>query len=724
MNRKRQRLVYGILGATLLGLGSVGALSSGRLAHSQAKRSPGTTRTDISAINHVVFMVKENHTFDNYFGTFRGADGATRGPNSLGQVITLRRMPDQQPGDPNHTWFAFLGVLDGGKMDRFDLPPGAGPNGSTAYSQLIEQDIPNYFTYARNFVLADQMFSSLRSDSYPNHLYTIAAQSGGVITGPAKVKGGHGIPNWGCDSLPNQLVQAIDEEGDLLQEFPCFDFQTLGDSLDNAGVSWKFYAPQQGEPGYIWSSYDSINHVRNTPLWTEHVVPDNQFAADAQKGQLPAVSWLITGHESEHPINSICYGENWTVRQVNAVMQGPDWNSTAIFITWDDYGGFYDHVAPPGLDQFGLGPRVPLLIISPYPTKPGYISHTQYEFSSVLKFIEERWGLPPLTERDAQANDTLDSFDFSQAPLPPLILQQRTCPLISGPSIFSPTVVGSSSKADTLVLFNNRGTTLTISKVASSAGFSANSACGSSVAAMAQCNIKVTFTPTFSGNRKGTLTITDNDSTSPQVVSLVATGTVVRLSRTSVHFPTVVFGASSTQPVMLTNTGRVSLAISDIVTVGEFTQTNNCGGSVPAGSSCQILVTLSPTTSGPLYGNLGIYHSDPASPQSVVLVGFGTAVSFTPSRLNFPAQKVGTTSPRKTVTVGNAGSAALTIRSITAAGDFAQTSTCGTGIAPQGTCIVSVTFTPTAKGTRNGTVTFVDNDNTSPQTYQLSGIGE
>ena len=274
------------------------------------------------------------------------------------------------------------------------------------------------------------------------------------------------------------------------------------------------------------------------------------------------------------------------------------------------------------------------------------------------------------------------------------------------------------------MLFNNRRTTLTISKVAASAGFSANSACGSSVAAMAQCNIKVTFTPTFSGNRRGTLTITDSDSTSPQVVSLVATGTVVRLSPTSVNFTTVVFGTSATQKVTLTNRGSMPLAISKIVTVGEFTQTNNCGDSVLAGSSCQILVTLSPTTSGPLFGNLGIYHSDPASPQSVVLFGYGTAVSFTPSRLAFPAQKVGTTSQPQTVTVTNAGSAALTMGSITATGDFAQTSDCRSTVAPQGICIVSVTFTPTAKGTRNGTVTFVDNDNTSPQTYQLSGIGE
>ncbi len=294
-------------------------------------------------------------------------------------IVPLRHMPDQPPLDPDHDWTAYRTVLDGGKMDRFDLPEEAGPNGSLAYSQLTEQDIPNYFTYARNFVLADQMFSSLHGDSYPNHLYTIAAQSGGVIRGPAPQQ-----LNLGCDSVPGTHAPVMDGEGNISEEFPCFDFQTLGDSLNNAGVSWNYYAPPQGQPGYIFSAYDSINHVRNTSLWTEHVVPDTQFITDAQNGNLPAVSWLVTGPQSEHPVNSICYGENWTVSQLNAIMQGPDWNSTAIFITWDDYGGFYDHVAPPGLDQFGLGPRVPLLIISPY-ARPGYISHSQYEFSSVLK---------------------------------------------------------------------------------------------------------------------------------------------------------------------------------------------------------------------------------------------------------------------------------------------------------------------------------------------------
>ena len=156
-----------------------------------------------------------------------------------------------------------------------------------------------------------------------------------------------------------------------------------------------------------------------------NVVPTTDFLTDAANGTLPSVSWLVGDNEEmEHPTKSICNGENWTVQQLNAVMQGPDWDSTAVFITWDEFGGLYDHVPPPTLDEWGLGPRVPMLIISPYVIS-GYISHTQYEFSSFIKLVEERYNLAPLTLRDGDANDMLDSFNFTQQPLSPLILQTR-----------------------------------------------------------------------------------------------------------------------------------------------------------------------------------------------------------------------------------------------------------------------------------------------------------
>jgi phospholipase C len=376
----------------------------------------------LDAIQHIVFIIKENRTFDNYFGTFPGADGATSGTTSTGQVIQLGHTPDQTPRDICHTWDCANEAINGGKMNGFDRLPGCNVNGDLlCYTQMTQQDIPNYFALAQNFVLADRMFSSLHGPSFPNHLYTVAAQSGGAINVPVHAP-------WGCDAAADNTVQVIDSSGNITTQFPCFDFQTLADSLQNAGVSWKYYAPVKGQLGYVFSALDAINHIRNSPLWTANVVPYGQFVSDAQSGQLPAVSWLIADYaESEHPPDSTCRGENWTVQQLNAVMQGPDWHSTAVFLTWDDFGGFYDHVAPDNVDQFGFGPRVPLIIISPFARK-GFISHTMYEFSSFLRFAERRFDLAALTSRDTTANDMTDSFDFSQTPLPPLVLQPRQCP--------------------------------------------------------------------------------------------------------------------------------------------------------------------------------------------------------------------------------------------------------------------------------------------------------
>ena len=377
----------------------------------------------LGQIEHIVFIVKENRTFDNLFGTFPSVDGATSGTISTGDVIPLGRTPDRTPRDISHSFQSAVLAIDGGGMDQFDLIPGGNVDGDyLAYTQHTEDDIPNYFTYARNFVLADAFFSSLTGPSFPNHLYTVGAQSGGAINNPNSA----GV--WGCDSPESSTVQVMDDDGSTHPEYPCFDFQTLADSLEAQVISWTYYAPGQGQSGYIWSALDAIAHIRLTSLWDQHVVPTSQFVQDAHNGDLPSVSWVVVGSgKSEHPPASVCVGENWTVEQINAVMQGPEWNSTVVFLTWDDFGGFYDHVAPPSVDNFGFGPRVPLLIISPW-AKPGYVTHTTLEFSSVLKFVEQRFDLDPLTARDSQSNDLFDSFDFNQEPLPPLILSTRQCP--------------------------------------------------------------------------------------------------------------------------------------------------------------------------------------------------------------------------------------------------------------------------------------------------------
>ena len=373
-------------------------------------------------IEHVVFIIKENRTFDNYFGTFPGANGATSGTISTGDVIPLGHTPDRTPRDIDHSWNSAITAIDGGAMDQFDLIPGGNVNGDyLSYTQLYQADIPNYWALAMSFTLGDAMFSSLTGPSFPNHLYTVGAQSGGAINNPNQ----SGV--WGCDSDDTTTVEVMDDSGNISRQYPCFDFTTLVDSLKDAGLTWKYYAPGMGQSGYIWSALDAISHIRISDLWSTNVLPPSQFIQDAQNGQLPNVSWVVVGTGSEHPPGSSCVGENTTIRQVNAVMNGPLWGSSAIFITWDDFGGFYDHVPPPQVDSFGFGPRVPLLIVSPY-AKPGYISHTVYEFSSLLTFVETRWNLPALTDRDYYANDLYDSFDFNQTPIPPLGLQPRVCP--------------------------------------------------------------------------------------------------------------------------------------------------------------------------------------------------------------------------------------------------------------------------------------------------------
>lgn len=440
IHQQRRPLVVAVAALALLGVINIPfAASTPRTAFGVPLRRESPA--DITAIQHIIFIIKENRTYDNYFGTFPGADGATQGTISTGQVIPLGHLPDSTGRDIDHSFNAAVGGIDGGKMDKFDLNNGANVNGDyLAYTQFQESDIPNYFTYAKNFVLGDRMFSSLTGPSFPNHLYTVGAQSGGVINNPA-------FGNWGCDAAANTVVQVMDSNGNLSNVFPCFDFKTLTDSLQTAGFTWKYYAPPEGQPGYVWSILNAIKHVRETALWTTNVVPETQFVTDAKNGSLPNVCWIVSGGTSEHPPSSCCVGENWTVQQVNAVMQGSNWNSSAIFLTWDDFGGFYDHVPPPKVDNFGFGPRVPLLIISPF-AKQGFVSHTQYEFSSLLKFAERRFGLSPLATRDTDANDMTDSFDFTQSPRAPMILQTRTdCPALSTtPSISKVTVLFKGTK--------------------------------------------------------------------------------------------------------------------------------------------------------------------------------------------------------------------------------------------------------------------------------------
>src|SRR4029450_11606385 len=225
---------------------------------------------------------------------------------------------------------------------------------------------------------------------------------------------------WGCDSVEQAYVPVEDREGKEVKVPPCFDFLTEGDLLLRAGIPWAYYSATNMQNGYLWSAYDAVRHIRqDTQLWQSHVFSVDGLVQDVRDDRLPPVTWVTPRFElSEHPEYSFCWGQNWTTRIVNAMMSSPMWKDTAIFITWDDYGGFYDHVPPPQVDRFGFGIRVPLLLMSPY-AKVGSAAHTLGEFSSVLRFIEDNWGLSQLTHRDRDARNLSEAFDFSQKPRKP-----------------------------------------------------------------------------------------------------------------------------------------------------------------------------------------------------------------------------------------------------------------------------------------------------------------
>ena len=379
-------------------------------------------------IQHIVFIVKENRSFDNYFGTFPGANGATTAKLSTGQTMTLGHMPDPASHDMGHQWLHSHNDIDGGKMDRFDQEFDCSINGDNlCLTQLYQSDIPNYWSYAQSYTLADEAFSNVSSGSYPAHLDLVAASNLNTLDNPHSSD----PAQWGCDATSGTTVVTMDPATYVVGTvFPCFTTTTLGNLADTAGVSWKGYtsvAPQQS--GYIYNPFRSFSSIYYGTDWGTKVVTYDNFITDALAGNLPSISWLTPpSADTDHPPDSACVGENWTVQQINAIMQGPSsqWNSTVIVLTWDDWGGLYDHVPPPYRDQFGLGLRVPFIIISPWSKRGVY--HTQIEFASVLRFMEETFNLPSLGAEDAIANDMQDAFNFGQTPLPPLVLSQRTCP--------------------------------------------------------------------------------------------------------------------------------------------------------------------------------------------------------------------------------------------------------------------------------------------------------
>jgi hypothetical protein len=293
---------------------------------------------------------------------------------------------------------------------------------------------------------------------------------------------------------------------------------------------------------------------------------------------------------------------------------------------------------------------------------------------------------------------------------------------------FGPQLVGTTSATQTITLSNTGNDAMAISSITSSGDFAETNTCGPTLAAGANCSISVTFTPTATGTRSGSVTVTDNASGSPQSVSLTGTGTApsATLSPASLTFGGQLVGTTSAvQSTALTNTGNAPLTISAISVAGDFAQTNSCGTTLAAGASCSINVTFTPTAVGTRSGSVAVTDNASGSPQSVSLTGTGTApmATLSPASITFVSQVIGTTSPTQSATLSNTGTAPLTISAITITGDFAQTNNCGNSLAPGGSCAINVPFTPSAVGSRSGTLAISDNANPSPQSLSLSGTG-
>jgi phospholipase C len=375
-------------------------------------------------IQHVVIIVQENRSFNNLFMGFPGADTSSEGKRSDGQTVAL--MPVHlESGDIGHSHQNFLVSYDGGKMDGFDQETYDQPQHPLLpYSYVTPSEIQPYWQLAQQYVLGDQMFQSNSGPSFPAHQYLIAGESDDADGNP-------GGDVWGCDAPKSVRApqMAPDGQQEKTGVFPCFSYQTLGDLLDAQHLTWRYYAPQAGAAGYIWSAYDAISQIRYGSDWTSDVEsPETTILTDIANGQLANVTWVApSASDSDHAGVNKGTGPDWVASVVNAVGKSPFWDTTAIFVVWDDWGGWYDNVAPRQLDVMGLGFRVPLIVVSPY-AKQGYVSHQQHEFGSILKFTEETFGLPSLGTTDARADDLSDCFNFLQVPRSFTQIQARVRP--------------------------------------------------------------------------------------------------------------------------------------------------------------------------------------------------------------------------------------------------------------------------------------------------------
>jgi phospholipase C len=382
--------------------------------------------TGAGKITHIVYIVQENRSFDNLFHGYPGADTVPAGKNSKGETITLKPVSLARQYEIDHSDQAMFAACHGtGKlpgtdcrMDGFNRESSYGGPPNPEYVYVPHSESKPYFDMAHEWVLADRMFQSQLDESFVAHQYVIAARADSSVNLPGGA--------WGCEGGPGDLVYTITRERTLgRQQRACFDYKTLGDELDNHGLSWRFYTSRYGSlssgQGSYWSGYQAVRHIFYGPDWKKHVigccVPQSKFLTDVRKGELANFTWITPEcYDSDHVNCGGGFGPSWVTALVNTVGKSKFWDSTVIFVQWDDWGGLYDHVPPPYENYDSLGFRVPLLVISPY-AKHDHVSHVQYETASVLKFAEDVFGLNRMSAADRRANSPAgDCLDFSQAP--------------------------------------------------------------------------------------------------------------------------------------------------------------------------------------------------------------------------------------------------------------------------------------------------------------------
>lgn len=387
-----------------------------------AEVRPASTGTS-TPIKHFVVLMQEGHSFDNYFGTYPGADGLpprTCMPRRGAPCVAPYRIGGQAVVDAGNAHHLMTAQLDKGKMDGFLTAFSSRPDvGTQPMGYYDAQDIPFYWNVADNYVLFDRFFASAAGGSVRNHMYWVTGTPG----------------NTQSDTLPPGGFNAV---------------PTIFDRLQAAGISWKFYVedyrPEQtfrtATPGVTPAQevrvplLDDSRFVED-PALNQRIVDMSQYYRDLQTGNLPAVSFMVPSGSSEHPPSNIQSGQRMVQSLVNALMSSSAWNTSAFLWTYDNWGGWYDHVVPPAVDRYGYGFRVPALLVSPYARK-GYVDHTTLDFTSSLKFIETNWHVAPLAARDKAANNLTSAFDLTSPPRPALLLgagRVPTQPTVTGTSV-------------------------------------------------------------------------------------------------------------------------------------------------------------------------------------------------------------------------------------------------------------------------------------------------